>query len=180
MNPLILPVILDSKSHMKKSLNITFFFSFWILIANPCFTQAAPNISHFGLGLNYGGVQLDWRPNLRWMFEVRGQQGSDTAEIKTTSSVIGARAYRYLRAEKRISPYFGMELAHVKAKQKETSWSGSGISLAGFGGISLKLSSRFTMEFDMGPYLVSLNEKSTNAVQTEVDFVGDAALIFFF
>lgn len=144
------------------------------------YCQETPSDRHLGVGVNYGGGQLDLRTSPRWMFELRAQQGKDTASIETKSTVAGIRIYRFFPRVKSPSPYLGLELAHVEAQQSSTNYKADGISGGLFAGLEFRLASRLLLCADMGPYMISLREQSTKADRSEVDFVGDTALIFFF
>ena len=146
----------------------------------PLFSQTTI-LSHIGVGLNYGGGQLDWRSSSKWMFELRAQEGSDKDNgLETRSSLAGLRIYRFLHDEKSFTPLFGWEMAAVRANQKTTSYDASGFSTGLFGGLGLKLARPLLLELDAGPYVIQLKEKRTKADKTSIDLVGDASLIFFF
>jgi hypothetical protein len=145
----------------------------------PAFAQE--DVRHLGIGLNYGGAQIDWRSSPRWMFELRGQKGKDTSnDLETRSKVVGVRVYRFLRGIKSPSPYFGFEGAYVEAKQDVSDYRASGGSMGAFGGLGFLITPHFFLGFDIGPYFISLKEKTTKAGTSEVDFVGDTSLTYFF
>ncbi len=145
----------------------------------PLYSQ---DIRHFGIGINYGGAQIDWRVTPKWMFETRAQFGSDHSNenVETTSSIVGLRTYRLFPTANRFLPFCGLEAAAIGTKQKNTNYSADGISAGAFFGLGTKLSTHFVLNVDAGPYFIQLKEKRTHADKTEVDLVGDAALIFFF
>lgn len=159
------------------SLNVAFLAV--VLGSGPLFAQSHP--PRFGLGVNYGGAQLDWRPSQKWMFEARAQTGSDQGTSGTShSTVVGTRAYRFLGRERLVVPLMGLQLAIVQTDQDNSTYKASGPSAGLFAGLAFKLNNHLRLLIDMGPYVIALSEKRTHADTTEVDLVADAAVIVFF
>ncbi len=141
-------------------------------------TAAAP--ARFGVGVNYKGGQVDWRPSPRFMFEVRYQRDSTSDPTPTSASLVGARAYRLFRPERPLFFLSGIELARITAKQNDAGDRATGFATGAFLGIGQTLGRRFLLTLDMGPYLVDLRGTGTAEGSSELQFIADAAFVFFF
>lgn len=134
-----------------------------------------------GVGINSGGGQLDWRRGEKWMLEARAQRGRDASGAsQSRSSVFGLRAYRFYHPIGPLSPYLGAQGSYLEVTQSSGKYKASGSSLGAFCGMALRFNHHVSLGFDLGPYLISLKEKTMRVDQDGFEFVGDAALIYFF
>lgn len=124
--------------------HLTSWVLFFAILAAPHLANGSEPPRRFGLGLNYGGAQIDWRMSPKWMFEFRAQKGKATADnLETKSDVTGIRAYHLFLRRKSPSPYLGLQLAGVNAKQNNTRYKADGMAAGAFGGLAFHLSPRF-------------------------------------
>lgn len=132
---------------------------------------------HLAIGLDYTGAHLRWMFSTHWAGEFRYQRGkADSNYGDVTADVVGIRLYRFFRTRGRMPLYVGGEVAHASAKSENSHFRTEGMAAGGFGGIEYLLAKRVSISMDVGPYVVSLNEKETNMSQTSLDFVINTAI----
>ncbi len=134
--------------------------------------------AHLLVGLNYTGGQVRWMLSPRWAIEGRYQTGKASSDYGTVkSSVVGLRLYRFFERESRFSFYAGPEMAHAEAKPETSNYRTTGFAAGVFGGVQCRVSSRLSVNADIGPYIISLKEEQTKLNSTNLDFVLNTAIV---
>ena len=129
------------------------------------------------LGISYLGGQMRWNFSPNWAAEYQFQTGKASSDFgDVTANVFGVRAYRFFKPQSRTRFYVGPEVAFTHASAHNSSYSTSGFVVGGFGGFDYYLSRRLSVGFDIGPYLISLKERTTGMTQTNLDFVVNTTL----
>lgn len=137
---------------------------------------------HFAVGINYTGGQFRYRFSQKWVAEGRVQFGSADSQVGTVhSKVFGFRGYRFLSlgSSDRMAWYLGGEGAYANSSSHDYNYDVSGTAFGGFGGLEYRLLKRVSVAADIGPYVISLKEKTTGISSTGLDFVVNTALIFY-
>lgn len=140
--------------------------------------DSTPPRDRLSIGINYTGGQVRWSFSRKWACEARVQFGyasSDYGDVK--ARVFGFRGYRFFNRGHRVSFYTGPELAFANAEAQNSSHKTSGMALGAFGGIHFPFASRFSLDTDIGPYVISLKEQQTGMSSTNLDFVLSSALV---
>jgi len=139
-------------------------------------TRPAPRL---GVGVNYVGGQVAYQCRGPWRAEARYQTGQEgSGDSRSRAAILGLRAYRFFKGEGRTRAYLGLEAAHVSASQKAGEWKAQGLALGGFVGLERALGRRLALGFDIGPYVIGLEENSTRVRSTDVEFVANTFLMF--
>jgi hypothetical protein len=153
-----------------------------------------PDPNRFALGVNYIGGQLRYHASPKWAGEVHVITGSgNSSEGRIQSVVIGLRAYRFYKPYRNLKFYTGFEgdyaqsnLNGVKrdrlpnaATSANNFGNTEGLVLGGFGGVEIRLLRRLALDFDCGPYFISLKEKATKVSDASWDFVLNTALVVY-
>lgn len=121
---------------------------------------------------------MRWTFSRKWACEARAQFGqaeSRYGDVK--AEVIGFRGYRFFTRSHHFMFYTGPEIAMAKADAQNSSYKTSGIAMGAFGGLHFPFASRFSLDTDLGPYVISLKEKQTGISSTNIDFVINSALV---
>ncbi|MBI4669315.1 MAG: hypothetical protein HY747_09055 [Elusimicrobia bacterium] len=151
-----------------------------VLLPASSFLSAESDRSRLGIGFNYIGGQVRCHLNSQWAGELRYLTGSEEADTgKVNSQVLGLRGYRFIESRHRYRFFLGAETAYVGSDQNNTSYKTSGAAIGGFGGIEYRLGGRFALGFDIGPYLLSLKEKTKDVSDSSLEFVANTFFIFY-
>jgi len=159
---------------------------------------AKPEPAHLAYGINDLGEQLRVHVGPNWAVEGRFQIGSGSSDSgKIQAMLFGLRGYRFFPEPHRCKLYLGLEGAYTQTSihgspttpvsptgqnvvQRSGFGNTTGFAAGGFAGIELRPARRIAVDFDMGPYLIGLKEKTTGTTGSDWDFVFNAALLFYF
>ena len=154
--------------------------------------------AHLAYGINGLGEELRVHFSPNWAAEGRFQIGNASSnEGKIQAMVFGLRGYRFFQEHRRCKLYLGLEGAYAQTSihgspttptsptgQYSAQQSGfgntTGFAGGGFAGIELRPLRRIAVDFDMGPYLIDLKEKTTGTAGSNWDFVVNFAVLFYF
>jgi hypothetical protein len=143
------------------------------------------------IGFNNLGGQLRFHFRRDWAVEQRFLMGEASSNVGTVhANVFGLRGYRFFEERHRWRFYAGIEgdYVHTSLRSVDTTnnpnsiatISGfgetSGYAVGGFGGVELRLFRRLGLDFDVGPYIIGLKEKVTQASDSTLDFVANTAI----
>lgn len=143
------------------------------------FQSPTPESYSWALGANYLGGQVRHNFSPAWAAELRYVTGWASSDLgAVTARAAGLRGYRFL-AGKRLQLFLGGEAAYVVSTQKGTSYRVTGPAVGGFGGIHYPVSSRISLDIDIGPYLFSLKERNAAASTSSLEFVADSFINFY-
>ena len=153
-----------------------------------------PSRRRLAIGVNDLGGQLRIHFTPEWAAEARFMTGSASSnEGGVHSMVFGLRLYRFSQEHRRCRLYLGLEGDRAQTSIRgqgsapNSSPTGgittaqnfgntSGFAAGGFGGVELRLSRRVAVDFDMGPYLISLKEQVSGVSGSNWDFVVNTAV----
>lgn len=148
------------------------------LAASRLSAEAGP--LRLAFGVNYLGGQVRYGLTPRSSAELRYLTGGEEADAgRITSRVFGLRVYRFFSADASYRLFLGAEAAFVGSEQKNTSYKVSGPAVGGFGGLEYFFGRRFSLGFDLGPYVLSLREKDTGASDVSLEFIANAFFTFY-
>jgi hypothetical protein len=120
-----------------------------------------------------------WNFTPRWATEARYQRGKASRNYgDVKAQVFGLRGYHFFHSGSRFPFYFGSEFAIAKAKPETSNYETEGLAIGAFGGIECRVTRRLSVNADLGPYIISLNETQTNTKSTNLDFVLNTALLW--
>lgn len=146
----------------------------------PAFSQPRDFSPHVGVGLTTLGGQVRAIFHDKWAAEIRyltGSEGSDLGEVR--AHLYGLRGYRFFSLRGRTQYYLGAEAAFYNASNSSRVYETEGRAAGGFAGMERALWSRWRVGVDVGPYVLSTEEKVTKVSDTNIDFVLNAYLLFY-
>ena len=140
------------------------------------------DVTHaLGFGVNYLGGQVRYLFSPAWACEVRYATGQASSTLGAVSSrVFGLRGYRFYGGSQRdLQLVLGAEADYLMAGQKSTNYGTSGTAIGGFLGMEYHLTHRFSLGINIGPYLISLREKTSHDSSSSLEFVADSYINFY-
>ena len=160
--------------------------------------REARSPDRLAIGITDLGPQVRLYVTPAWAGEARFMMGSASSNAGSIQSMVfGLRAYRFFKEHRRCRLYAGLEGAYAQTSihgsyeaaggnggnnSTITRASGfgdtTGYAAGAFAGVELRVFRRVAVDLDMGPYLISLKEKSTGYSGSTTDFVVNTALMF--
>jgi len=146
---------------------------------------------HLAIGFNDLGGQLRLHLRPSWAVEGRFLMGSANSDFgQVHANVFGMRGYRFFEERRRFQLYAGVEGDYVHTSLRSVDTTGnsnsiatisgfgetSGYALGAFGGVEYRFWKRLAIDFDIGPYMIGLQEKVTHVSDATLDFVANTAL----
>lgn len=126
----------------------------------------------FGIGVNYPGIGARYFLTDKIPAELRMQFGSGI-------TVIGARGYYYFNRDiSKVLIFTGSGLHFVSFKGEESD--GTGFIVELYGGGEYFFNKNFSILLDLGPAIISLQDKDYSASASGVEFVVNIGFNYYF
>jgi hypothetical protein len=146
----------------------------------PVPANAPENRYHLALGVSYTGGQIRYQFSPKWAVEGHYQFGSaDSNWGSIHSNVFGGRGYRFFYLRQRLAWYLGGDGNYVTASSHSYNYQTTGFAAGTFAGLEYRILPRLAIGADIGPYVISLNEKLSGLSETGIDFVVNTAINFY-
>jgi len=123
------------------------------------------------IGVNYPGLGVRYFLSDKVSLELKGQAEGNIV-------VGGLRGYYYFRSKGKFLPFAGLEGDFIKFKGDVSK--GTGVAGELFAGGEYFFDRKLSLQMDLGPGLISLNDKSTSESVSGLEYVVNFAINYYF
>ncbi len=141
------------------------------LLCNLSFAYGEVIKGDLAIGVNYPGLGVRYFLSDKVSLEIKGQAGENIA-------VGGLRGYYYFKSKEKFLPFAGFEGDFIKFKGDVSR--GTGIAVELFAGGEYFFNKKLSLQMDLGPGLISLNDRSTSESVSGLEYIVNFAINYYF
>jgi len=156
---------------MKIGFEMRLVLVFCLLCVCPFPSYGEPGRGDVALGVNFPGFGARCFLSDRTALELKGQ-------FETNAMVGGLRGYYYFSRKSKCPLFAGLEGDYVKFKGDSSK--GTGLAAELFVGGEYFFAKRLSFQLDLGPTLVSLDDKDTSESVNGLEYVANFGINYYF
>lgn len=142
-----------------------------VMLLFSSFSHAEIGQGKSAIGINYPGFGARYFLSDRLSVEGRIQAANDIV-------VVGLRSYYYFKVVSKVLLFGGLEADFISFKGDESK--GTGFAGEVFAGGEYFFAEKLSVQMDIGPAFISLNDKDTSVSESGVEFVANLGVNFYF